>query len=127
MKNALITAVVGLLFMSAGFAVGFHLMPKPKPVPAPVAAAPTMVTPPGAAVPVPVADAITLDTLKKTSESMMSLNVALAEREKRVAEREAKRQAARGRIRRRSTFGAGCVARKIQGALQRFPKPPATG
>jgi hypothetical protein len=88
MKNALISGLIGLLFMAGGFAVGFKMMPKPKAAPV-VVAPPTTVTPPGAAVPVPAPDAISMDTLKKTSESMMALNLALADREKRVAEREA--------------------------------------
>jgi len=87
MKNALIAAVVGLLFMAGGFAVGFKLMPKPKIAPV-IAATPTTVTPPGAVVPMPAPEAISLDALKKTSESMMALNLALADREKRVADRE---------------------------------------
>lgn len=91
MKNALISGILGLLFMAGGFAVGFKMMPKPKPVVV-AAPAPTTVTPPGAAVPMPTPDAISMDTLKKTSESMMALNLALSEREKRVNEREAKLQ-----------------------------------
>jgi hypothetical protein len=73
--------------MAGGFAAGFKMMPKPKAAPV-VVAQPTSVTPPGAAVPVPTPNAISLDTLKKTSESMMSLNLALEDREKRVTERE---------------------------------------
>jgi hypothetical protein len=92
MKNALIAGVIGLLFMAGGFAVGLKMMPKPKAPPAPPAPVATTMTPPGAAVPVPTPDAISMDTLKKTSESMMALNLALAEREKHVAEREAKAQ-----------------------------------
>ena len=91
MKNALITGILGLIFMAGGFAVGFKMMPVPKPIvvaPPP----PTEVTPAGAAVPVPAPDAISMDTLKKTSQSMMDLNLALADREKRVTEREAKLQ-----------------------------------
>ncbi len=91
MKNALISGILGLLFMGGGFAVGFKMMPKPKPVVV-AAPAPTTVTPPGAAVPMPTPDAISMDTLRKTSESMMALNLALSEREKRVIEREAKLQ-----------------------------------
>ena len=88
MKNALISGIIGLLFMAGGFAVGFKMMPKPKAAPV-VAAPPASVTPPGAAVPVPTPNAISMDTLKKTSESMMALNLALSDREKRVAAREA--------------------------------------
>jgi hypothetical protein len=90
MKNALIAGVVGLLFMAGGFAVGFKMMPKPKTPPAPPVVAATTMTPPGAAVPMPTPDAISMDTLKKSSESMLSLNLALAQREKQVAAREAK-------------------------------------
>jgi flagellar motility protein MotE (MotC chaperone) len=89
MKNAIIAGVVGLLFMGGGFYAGMQLMPKVAPKVAAVPA-PTEVKLPGNAVPTPVPDAITLDTLKKTSESMMSLNQQLALREQRLAEREQK-------------------------------------
>jgi hypothetical protein len=92
MKNALISGIVGLLFMAGGFTIGIQLMPRPKPAPV-VIAPPATMTPPGAAVPVPTPNAISLETLKKTSESMMALNLALSDREKRVAEREAAAQA----------------------------------
>ena len=82
MKNALISGILGLLFMVGGFYAGFQMMPKPKPVVV-TAPSPTEVKPAGAAVPMPVADAISMDTLKKTSQSMMDLNLALADREKR--------------------------------------------
>jgi hypothetical protein len=89
MKNALIAGVVGLLFMCGGFYAGLQVMPKMAPK---VAATPppTEVKLPGNAVPTPVPDAISLDTLKKTSESMMSLNQELAVREQRLNEREQK-------------------------------------
>jgi hypothetical protein len=89
MKNALISGIVGLLFMAGGFYAGFQLMPRPKPVPV-VVAPPTTMKPPGAAVAMPTAAAISMDTLTRTSQSMMDLNLALADREKRVTEREAK-------------------------------------
>src|ERR1700679_897407 len=88
MKNALIAGIIGLLFMAGGFAAGFKMMPKTKPAPVAAAVPPATVTPPGAAVPMPTPEAISMDTLTKTSQSMMALNLALSDREKRVQERE---------------------------------------
>jgi hypothetical protein len=90
MKNAIVGGLVGLLFMGGGFYCGLKLKPLPAPVSAPpisIAVAPSkdvFVPPPGTP--------ITLDTLRKTSESMMKLNEALQAREQAVAERERKVQ-----------------------------------
>jgi hypothetical protein len=86
MKNLIIAAVVGTLFMAGGFYVGMRMMP----VPPPKATATTAQTTPGATVATPAPDAISIETLKKTSETMMNLNKALQAREQAVAERERK-------------------------------------
>ena len=87
MKNLIISGVIGCLFMAGGFYFGMRLMPVPPPKAKTVAA-----TAPGApansAAPAP--DAISVDTLRKTSETMMALNQALQAREQNVAERERK-------------------------------------
>jgi len=87
MKNIIIAAVVGLLFMSGGFYFGLKLkpLPAPKAAPAPVAEVKQpLIPPPGSP--------ITLELLRKTSQTMMSLNDALQAREQKVAEREARVQ-----------------------------------
>jgi hypothetical protein len=91
MKNAIIGGVVGLLFMGGGFYFGLKLHPLPAP-PAPVvAAAPVAVAKDKVMMPPPGVP-ITVDALRKTSESMMSLNEALQAREQAVALREQKAQ-----------------------------------
>jgi len=85
MKNLIIAAIIGVAFMTGGFWYGLRLKPVPPPhskevsAPATVAAAPA--PPP-----------ISIETLKKTSETMMALNEALQARERNVAEREQKAQ-----------------------------------
>jgi len=84
MKNVIIAAVVGLAFMVGGFFFGLHL--KPLPVP-PSKDAVAAAAKKAIAEKPPV---FSLDSLKKTSESMMSLNEALQAREQSVAQREQK-------------------------------------
>jgi hypothetical protein len=84
MKNLIIAGVVGVAFMVGGFFFGLHL--KPIPVP-PTKEAVAAAEKKAAAEKPPV---ISLDSLKKTSESMMSLNEALQTREQLVAQREQK-------------------------------------
>jgi hypothetical protein len=84
MKNLIIAGIVGMAFMVGGFTVGMKLAPKP---PAPkVAAAPAAPKPSNT--PVQTPEAISLDALKRTSETMVNLNEALQAREKAVAARE---------------------------------------
>ena len=92
MKNAIIGGVVGLLFMGGGFFFGLKLKPLPAP-PAPVVAAvaPVEDKKPRVILPKP-GSPLTVDVLRKTSESMMNLNDALQDREKAVALRELKVQ-----------------------------------
>jgi len=82
MKNLIIATIIGLLFMAGGFGVGMKLAPKQVPkIKAPAEAQAAGKTAP---------EAISIDTLRKTSETMMSLNQALQDREQKVAEREEK-------------------------------------
>jgi len=81
MKNMLIGGVVGLIFMAGGFWYGLRLKPLPTPISKEAAAAQAL-----AAQPAP--PPFSIDTLKKASESMMSLNEALKAREERVTARE---------------------------------------
>jgi hypothetical protein len=85
MKNLIVGAIVGLAFMAGGFWYGLRL--KPLPTPQSVAA---LAATAAAEVKPPAPPPISLDTLKKTSETMMSLNEALQVREKAVADREEK-------------------------------------
>lgn len=78
MKNYLIGGVIGLLFMAGGFWFGLRLAPKP---PAKKVAATTKA-------PAPTPEAISLETLRKTTEGMMDINQALQAREREVAARE---------------------------------------
>jgi hypothetical protein len=89
MKNLIIATVFGTAVMAGGFWYGMRIAPKPVAKPPTTAAAqsPGATNEPGAT---PAADAISVDTLKKTSEEMMTLNQALQDREKKVAEREQK-------------------------------------
>ncbi len=88
MKNAIVGGIVGLLFMGGGFYLALKMKPLPEPpkpaapVVAPVAVDKSKIYTP------PPGSPITIDTLRKTSESMMSLNEALQDREKAVALRE---------------------------------------
>jgi hypothetical protein len=83
MKNLMIASVVGLLFMAGGFWYGLRLKPLPTPASTEaLAAALTKSAAPDAPPPISVA------TLTKASESMMSLNEALKAREEKVAARE---------------------------------------
>ena len=78
MKNLIIATIIGLLFMAGGFGVGMKLAPKQVPkIKAPAEAQAAGKTAP---------EAISIDTLRKTSETMMSLNQALQDREQKVAE-----------------------------------------
>jgi hypothetical protein len=81
MKNLMIAGAVGTLFMAGGFVGGMKFMPKP-PVPAPGT------TVAGVAAATPAPEPISIEALKRTSESMMNLNQALQEREQKVALRE---------------------------------------
>jgi hypothetical protein len=85
MKNLLIASFIGLLFMGGGFWFGMKLMPVPS-APGKGIAAAASTTAASAA----NASTISLDALKKTSETMMSLNEALQIRERNVAAREQK-------------------------------------
>jgi flagellar motility protein MotE (MotC chaperone) len=89
MKNVIISGAIGVIFMVGGFAVGMKFMPKP-----PASAAGTSAATPGAATAASAPDPISIEALKKTSDSMMTLNKALEEREQKVAARE---QAAKAR------------------------------
>ncbi len=84
MKNMIIAGVVGLLFMVGGFFVGGKLAPKP-PAPTPK---PVVVTPPADPTIPPTTGTVTMDAMRKASESMMNLNAALREREQKVTEQE---------------------------------------
>jgi len=79
MKNAIIGGVVGLLFMCGGFFFGLKLKPLPVPKPPVVVAAPAPEPKDKVVMPKP-GSPITIDALRKTSESMMSLNEALQDR-----------------------------------------------
>jgi hypothetical protein len=81
MKNYIIASVVGLVFMGGGFFVGMRLMPTPPPAPK-VAATPATT---GANL---TQGPISMEALRKASESMMTLNQSLQEREQKVAARE---------------------------------------
>jgi hypothetical protein len=83
MKNLIIASVVGLLFMGGGFWYGLKLKPLPTPASKDAAAAALAQKAAPDALP-----PISVDTLTKASESMMSLNEALKDREEKVAERE---------------------------------------
>lgn len=85
----LIAGVIGLLFMIGGFAVGLKLMPVPPHAPVKAATA-AVATTPGLNASPTAPDPISLDSLKQTSQSMMSLNEALKLRENQVTEREQK-------------------------------------
>ena len=85
MKNLLISGLIGTAVMAGGFYLGMRLAPTP---PAKAAPIQTASAPAGTETPAP--DAISLDTLRKTSETMMSVSQALDAREKSVAEREQK-------------------------------------
>ncbi len=84
MKNIIICVLVGVSFLTSGFWVGLRFAPMPK-KPAPVAA-----TANPAATPVATREAFSLDSLKRTSENMLSINDALQAREQAVAVRESK-------------------------------------
>jgi hypothetical protein len=84
MKNLLISGVVGLLFISGGFFLGFRLVPKP--APKPVAASHAV----AAAVPVPPKPAFSIDTLKAATDGLCDLNQAIQAREQAVTAREQK-------------------------------------
>ena len=86
MKNLILPAVIGLLCMTGGFYYGMRLMPVPSKKAASVATAPKAATPTDVIPP----EAISMESLKKTSEGMMSLNEALRAREQAVAFREQK-------------------------------------
>jgi hypothetical protein len=83
MKNLLIAGVVGLAFMTGGFWFGLRLAPLPPPQ---SKDAPALAQSPA----VPKPDPISVETLRKTSETMMTLNQALQAREQTVAAREQK-------------------------------------
>ncbi len=73
MKSLIIATVVGLICMGGGFFLALRLKPLPVPVvksPTPVAATDATATPPHP-------DTISVDTLRRTSETMMALNEAL--------------------------------------------------
>jgi flagellar motility protein MotE (MotC chaperone) len=80
MKNYLIVGVVGLIFLAGGFYVGLRLAPLPAPKKNPVQTA--------SKTPAPTPEAISLETLRKTTEGMMDINQALQAREHDVAARE---------------------------------------
>jgi flagellar motility protein MotE (MotC chaperone) len=82
-KNIAIGGVVGLLFMSGGFYVGMRFVHVPVPKPALAASTTAKPAPPSR-------DAISVDALRKTSESMLDVNQALQAREQAVAAREKK-------------------------------------
>lgn len=82
MKNLIIAGLIGMGFMGGGFWYGLQLKPLPKPQTREEAAAAAQVA---AAAAVPP---ISIDTLKKASESIMSLNDAIKDREAKVAARE---------------------------------------
>ncbi len=86
MKNLVIAGVIGLAFMSGGFWFGLRLAPLPPPR---AKEAPVHAQSAAASTPAP----ISMEALKKTSESMMALNQALQLREQRVAAREQKAKA----------------------------------
>jgi len=83
MKNLAIAGVIGLAFMTGGFWFGMRLMPLP-----PSRAKEAPVHAPSAQASAP--DPISLEALKKTSQTMMSLNLALQAREQKVTAREQK-------------------------------------
>ncbi len=86
MKILIVAGVVGLIFMIGGFMFALRL----KPLPAPSSKAAPTVAKAAAPVAPPHPDAITIDSLRKTSETMMTLNQALQIREDSVAAREKK-------------------------------------
>jgi hypothetical protein len=81
MKNLIIAGVVGLVFMAGGFFVGMKLVPVPPP-PAKVAAVKAVDSTN------PLQGPISMDALRKASQSMMNLNDSLRAREQNVAARE---------------------------------------
>jgi Skp family chaperone for outer membrane proteins len=81
MKNIIIVVLVGLSFLTSGFWIGLRLAPMPK-KPAPVAVAHA------APKPVDPKVAFSVDSLKRASENMQSINDALQAREQAVAARE---------------------------------------
>jgi hypothetical protein len=82
MKNILIAALVGISFLTSGFWIGLRFAPMPK-KPAPVVAR-------AAPKPVDPKVAFSVDSLKRASENMLSINDALKAREQAVAAREKK-------------------------------------
>lgn len=97
MKNLIIAAVVGTAVMAGTFFFGMKIAPKPVP-PAPVAEK-SDEKKDGEKVTTAPPDTISLETLRKTSESMMSLNDSLRNREKLVSEREQKAKAKEDELR----------------------------
>ena len=85
MKNIIICGLVGTSFLLSGFWFGLRIAPMPKPKPAAAALAKTDAkTAPR--------DAISLETLRATTENMVAVNQALQAREQAVAAREKKVQ-----------------------------------
>jgi hypothetical protein len=82
MKSVIISGVAGLAFLGGGFFAGMKLSPLPK-VPAKTSAPAATV-----AAPTAIADPITPESLKKTSEELTDLNKNLQQREHDVAVRE---------------------------------------
>lgn len=89
----IISGFIGTAFMAGGFWYGMRVAPVPTPKPKAVA---TQTQTPGAPADTSATaeaaapDTINIDSLKKASDSMMSLNQALQAREKNVALREQK-------------------------------------
>ncbi len=81
MKNIIIVALVGLSFLTSGFLAGLRFAPMPK---KPVHVAAVKVAPK----PVDPKVAFSVDSLKRASENMQSINDALQAREQAVAARE---------------------------------------
>jgi hypothetical protein len=80
MKNLIIFILIGASFLLSGFWFGMRLAPMPKkPAPKPVAAATAPAAP---------REVISIDTLRQTSQNLMSVNAALQAREQSVAARE---------------------------------------
>jgi hypothetical protein len=82
MKNLIVATIIGLLFMVGGFGVGMKLAPTPPPK--------SKATAQAQATAKSAPEAISIDTLRQTSETMMSLSQALQDREQKVAAREEK-------------------------------------
>ena len=81
MKNALISGAVGLIFMTGGFFLGMRLAHLP-----PAAKAGTVA--PVAAIAAAPKPAFSIETLRKTTQSLLEINQALQAREAAVAARE---------------------------------------